>query len=157
MAQVNFSLRTATMASRARIIIAITLLLTLVSVASHAESGGRMLVHTFQQGETVVNVAISDLPSGFQGVVEWRTRSSKVRPFRVSQAEFDKMWSVLTSSAIASFGGPKSYPRALDAANNYVFLAAYMPSGSKKSYVIPKGKAPHAVVALASELRAYAK
>lgn len=125
-----------------------------------AQSGDRTLMHTFQKDSHIVYVAIFDLPTGPQGLITFEGGAPKERPFTVSRAQFEKMWSTLTSAGAeeyAKYAGDQKADRTYDAVNYYVFSAALMPHGWKKNYAIPSSKAPSALVDLAKQFRAFAK
>ena len=133
-------------------------LLAFSNAASRAESGDRTLMYTFQGSSALVFIAIVDLPTGPQGLVTWRGPTQKTRPFPVSREQFNKMWSTLMASGGEKFaGGESSSSQKFDPVNYYVFSAAYMPKGTMKNFVVPNNKASPSLIALASDLRAYAK
>jgi hypothetical protein len=61
------------------------------------------------------------------------------------------------ASGAEKFAGGESSSQKFDPVNYYVFSAAYMPKGTMKNFVVPNDKASPSLIALASDLRAYAK
>jgi hypothetical protein len=114
-------------------------------------------MYTFQGSSALVFIAIADLPAGPQGLVTWRGLTQKTRPFPVSEVQVNKMWSTLMASGAEKFARGESSSQKFDPVNYYVFSAAYMPKGTMKNFAVPKDKASPSLIALASDLRAYAK
>ena len=131
-----------------------------LSRIADAQGNERTLMHTFQEGSRVVYVTIVDRAPESVGLISLEDQSRKERWFMVSRPQFDKMWSTLRSAGVEKYAksaGDKLPERKFDAVNYYVFSAAEMPHGFKKNYAIPSDKAPPSLVALAKQLRGYAK
>jgi hypothetical protein len=143
------------MTTRVIIVAAFWFALVLSEVGAQAQAGYRMIMHTFQQDSNVVFVAVADSPSGPRGIVTSPDSAQKKRYFTVTNAEFEKMWSTLMSSEVDKYTGESKPNRTFDAMTNYVFSAGY--GGKGKNYAVPTIKASPPIVALATQLRAYAK
>jgi hypothetical protein len=141
------------------LVVAVIIAISLCRVA-RAQSDERTVMHVFQEDSRIVYVTIVDRPPAPVGLVTSEDKSRQERWFTVSPSQFDKMWSTLVAAGIenhARSDGDKTPERSYDAVNYYVFSTAEMPHGSKKNYAVPVGKAPASIVALANQLRDYAK
>jgi hypothetical protein len=122
-----------------------------------AQTGNRMLMHTFEDGSDLVFVAIVDSPAGPQGIVTSRNPARNDRHFTVSQEQFEEMWSILMSGEASKYAGGGNANRSFDTMNFYVFSAGIMPHGTNTNFVIPTNAASPALVALATQFRAFAQ
>jgi hypothetical protein len=147
------------MTARTAVVLTVCLL---VSLKTHldAQAGNRTLMHAFEEDSQVVAVAISDLPSGPQGVVMSQDSSSEKRSFAVSKAEFESMWTTLMSTDMDQYARNEKSVNLLTAlvgyAAHYIFTV-HMADGTKKYYAVPKDEASRRLAALAAQLRAYTR
>lgn len=136
-----------------RSVVALVALLVLATTA-HAQNASRMVMYTFQDGSTLLQVGFIDSPVAPRGFVLCPTSPRRQKGFRVSRQQFEQTWRTLHSSEAKKFGGSN---RAFNATANYVFSVAHMPKGITASYVVPKERAPSALVSLARQMEAYAR
>jgi hypothetical protein len=125
----------------------------LAATAADAKNPTRALMHTFQDGPTIIFVAIVDHAPAPQGVVK-SSDPARRRTFSVSRQQFEQMWRTL-ESVPQKYAGSEGASRSFDAASNFIFSVGYMPNGKKTNYIIPKSSAFSPVVALARQLEAY--
>lgn len=137
-----------------RTIVAVLTLLVIGST-TRAQNATRMLMYTFQEDSTLIQVGLIDTPAAPRGFVVCPTSPKRQKGFRVSRQQFEQPWRALQSSGAEKFAGASD--RTFDAARNYVFTVAHMPNGSKKTYVVPKHRASGALVSLARQFEAYAR
>ena len=120
---------------------------------AYGKSEGRSLSYTFQRSRTLVVTVVIDesssRPRGEIVVVQFMDASQKRIPFSMSQAQFDKVWSLFTSSGVDKY--PMEHARhTIDLAYYYVFSA-----GNQK-YAVPRKRASPDATMLASRMQAYA-
>jgi hypothetical protein len=147
------------MTARTAVVLTVCLLVSL-KIPLDAQAGNRTLMHVFEEDSQVVAVAISDLPSGPQGVVMSQDSSSEKRSFTVSKAEFESMWTTVMSSDMDQYARNEKSVNLLTAlvgyAAHYIFTV-HMDDGTKKYYAVPKDEASRRLAALAAHLRAYTR
>lgn len=114
-----------------------------------------MLMYTFQEGSTLIQVGLIDTPAAPRGFVLCPTSPRRQKGFRVSRPQFEQAWRALQSSGAGKFAG--SANRTFDATKNYVFSVAHLPNGSQTNYVVPKHRASGALVSLARQFEGYAR
>jgi len=143
-----------------RVFVLAAIITILLLHIAYAQRNERTLMHAFQEDSHIVYVTIVDRPPQPVGLVSSEDKSRQERWFMVSRAQFDKMWATLMSAGVeryAKYAGDKQPERTYDALNYCVFAAAEMPRGWKKSYAVPHAKTPPALIALAKQLRGYAR
>jgi hypothetical protein len=133
----------------------IAVLSILAASSAFAQKPTRTLMHTFQDGRTIIFVAVVDQTTAPRGVVR-SSDPARQRTFTVSHQQFEQMWRTLESGANQKYAEGEGASRTFDAINNLVFSVGYMPNGKKTNYVIPKDRASSPIVALARQLEAYA-
>ena len=121
-----------------------------------AQKTTRMLMHTFQDGSTLIHVAVVDMSPTARGVITSPNAPARQRVFTVSHQQFEQMWRTLQSSGAEKYAGGEGASRTFDAQNYYVFSVGYMPNGKKTNYVVPKPRASSSLISLARQLEAYA-
>jgi hypothetical protein len=130
----------------------------LIGVTLVANPPSRMLMYTYQSEGIIVTISFEDLPSGpVCHIDDGRISAAtlKVRNFRVSMQEFERIWSV--APELAPFEHKKDSPTKGDPLNLYVFATAEMPNGEKKTFIVPKDRAPKLVIEVVREIRAYVR
>jgi len=143
------------MKTRISVIVACWFALVLSEVSVPAQTEYRLIMHTFQEGSNIVFVAVSESPTGPRGLVRGPNYSRRELAFTVSGAEFDKMWATVMSTEAKKYAGGSNPNRISECVTNYVFSVGYV--GRSTNYAIPTVKASPAIVALATQFRAYAK
>jgi hypothetical protein len=134
----------------------ILLALPLIGVTLVANPPSRMLMYTYPSEGIIVTISFIDLPSGpVCHIDDGRISSAlfKIRDFPLSKEEFERIWSV--TPKLAPFEHKKDSSAERDGLNYYVFATAEMPKGEKRTFVIPKDRAPKSVIEVVREIRAY--
>lgn len=127
----------------------------LFATGALANAQTRMVMYTIQNRGVFIFVAVIDESPAPRGVIS-RTDSARRGRFTVSRQEFEQIWRTLQSDAAQRYAGRAGVNREFDAFNNYVFSAAYMPTGKKTTFVVPKG-GPKSLVSLAQQFEGYAR
>ena len=133
-----------------------SLVLLIIGITTQAENSTRMIVYTFQDGAALLHVGLIDSSPAY-GFVLRPTSSPPKKVFRFPRQQFEKTWRMLQSSGVERFAGGKSANRRFDSVENYVFSITDRPNGAITNFVVPKTRAPGAIISLARQLEAYAR
>jgi hypothetical protein len=131
------------------------LFLFFAGITARAQNPTRMVMHTFQDGSTLLIVGYIDSPRAPRGFVLCPTSPKRQKGFRITQAQFEQAWRALHSGGAEKFAGTAD--RSFDAVKNYVFSVVNMPGGSKTNFVVPKDRASGALVSAARQFEGYAR
>lgn len=130
----------------------VVLILVFAGMTARAQNPARMIMYTFQDGSTLIQVGFIDTPRAPRGFVLCPTSPRRQKGFKLSGQQFQQSWLALHSSGAAKFAG--SANRSFDAVKNYVF-STLMPNGSQTNFVVPKSRASPALISLARQFEAY--
>lgn len=133
------------------------LIYVLGGLTASAAPRERILMHTYQDGPSVVFLSFVDLPSGTVALLRRTGPRPQELARPISRQQFENTWTRLMSSGAPKYSGGKNPSRTFDAEKNYVFSIGYMPDGAKQNFVVPKNRASGALRKLAQELQAFAK
>lgn len=130
-----------------------SLVLLLAQSIAAAHDKDRALTYTFKQGRVVVTIVVAEHPSGPEGVVVvWQLAnlSQKQNSFHVTQAQFNRIWSMFMSSGADKYPFDPSSREIIDLDYYYHFASA------GRGYVVLKRKASQTMIALVTQLQRYA-
>ena len=129
--------------------------LTGTSASSAAQQ--RILMHTFQDGPSLVFLSYHEAPAGPVALLRHKGSSPRERLIHISQQQFDDAWMRLMASGATQYSGSKNPSRKFDAESNYIFSIAYLPEGTSQNFVVPKNRASDSLRKLSEDLQIFAR
>ena len=83
-------------------VVAFSLILSFFPSPAEAKAGRRSVEYAYYQAECFIGITLTETPSGPQGevVLTGLYVQPRRKPFRISQAEFDEIWSVLNGPGV---------------------------------------------------------